>query len=55
VETEARGRGVSGLWADASLLAAPVFAHLGYHVVERYEKPRGAVSFANTWLVKRLT
>ena len=46
--------GVSELWADASLLSAPVFEHLGYAVVERYVKERGAVSFPNTWLMKTL-
>ena len=38
VESEARGRDVATLWTDASALAAPVFEHLGYEVVERYEK-----------------
>jgi hypothetical protein len=54
VESEARRRGVSELWADASQLAAPVFEHLGYAVVGRYEKNRGAVRFPNTWLAKQL-
>ena len=55
VEAEARRQGVARLWADASLLAAPVFEHLGYEVVERYEKVRGPVTFANTWLAKVLS
>jgi putative acetyltransferase len=54
VEVEARRRGMATLWADASLLAAPVFEHLGFSVVERYDKARGAVSFPNTWLAKPL-
>jgi putative acetyltransferase len=54
VESAARTRGVTSLWADASRLAAPVFEHLGYEVVERYMKERGDLSFPNTWLVKRL-
>ena len=54
VESAARARDVTSLWADASRLAAPVFEHLGYEVVERYMKERGDVSFPNTWLVKRL-
>jgi putative acetyltransferase len=54
VEAAARDAGVDELWADASLLAAPVFEHLGYVVAERYEKPRRAVSFTNTWLRKQL-
>jgi GNAT superfamily N-acetyltransferase len=54
VEFEARGIGADRLWADASRLAAPVLEHLGYEVVERYEKVRGPVSFPNTWLVKEL-
>ncbi len=55
VEEEARRQGSEGLWADASLLAAPFFEHLGYGVVERYVKTRGTVSFANTWLLKKLS
>jgi putative acetyltransferase len=54
VESEARRQGVSRLWVDASLLAAPVFEHLGYDVIERYVKVRGSVTFANTWLAKFL-
>ncbi|MGO9877581.1 MAG: GNAT family N-acetyltransferase [Acidimicrobiia bacterium] len=54
VEAEATRRGITRLWADASLLAAPVFEHLGFTVVERYDKVRGAVSFPNTWLAKEL-
>jgi len=54
VEAEARRRGVTTLFADASLLAAPVFEHLGFSVVERYDKIRGPVSFPNTWLAKPL-
>ena len=54
VEAEARRRGVTTLFADASLLAAPVFEHLGFTVVERYDKARGPVSFPNTWLAKAL-
>ncbi len=53
-ESEARDRGISELWADASVLATPVFERLGYRVFERYEKERGGVSFPNTWLVKQL-
>jgi putative acetyltransferase len=34
VEAEARSRGIDRLWADASVLAAPVFEHLGYVVEE---------------------
>jgi putative acetyltransferase len=54
VEAAARRRGVSELWADASVPAVPVFEHLGYAVVERYEKTRGAITFPNTWLAKQL-
>jgi putative acetyltransferase len=54
VESDARARGVTTLRADASLLAAPVFEHLGYAVVEHYDKPRGTVTFRNTWLTKHL-
>jgi putative acetyltransferase len=53
-EAEARRRGIDHLWADASLLAAPLFEHLGYVVEERYEKRRGAETFRNTWLSKDL-
>jgi putative acetyltransferase len=52
VEAQARSRGIDELWADASLLAAPVFEHLGYVVQERYQKYRGGVTFLNTWLSK---
>ena len=55
VEHEARRLGVTELWADASLLAAPVLEHLGFAVVERYDKVRGAVSFPNSWVRKALT
>ncbi len=54
VETEARARGITRLWADASLLAVPLFERLGYDIIERYVKHRGAVTFPNTWLAKDL-
>lgn len=50
VEGAARRRSLPRLWADASLLARPVLEHLGYEVVETYQKEvRGAV-FDNAWL-----
>jgi hypothetical protein len=43
------------LWADASLLAAPLLESLGYEVVERYVKSVNNVTFQNTWLLKVLS
>jgi putative acetyltransferase len=54
VEEEARGQKIERLWADASLLAAPVFEHFGFVVEERYEKHVGSVVYPNTWLRKTL-
>jgi N-acetylglutamate synthase-like GNAT family acetyltransferase len=54
VEEEARKSSMSKLWADASLLAAPLLESLGYQVVEHYIKSVNNVTFENTRLSKVL-
>jgi GNAT superfamily N-acetyltransferase len=54
VERRAELEALSQLWADASLLAAPLLESLGYQVVERYVKFMANVAFENTRLVKAL-
>ena len=55
VERRAQVEAMSQLWADASLVAAPLLESLGYQVVERYIKSMNNVAFENTRLVKALS
>jgi GNAT superfamily N-acetyltransferase len=55
VEERACADSMFQLWADASLLAAPLLEGLGYEVVERYIKSVNNVTFQNTWLLKVLS
>jgi GNAT superfamily N-acetyltransferase len=55
VEERACADSMFQLWADASLLAAPLLESLGYEVVERYVKSVNNVTFQNTWLLKMLS
>jgi putative acetyltransferase len=53
-EDAARARSMPRLWVDASWLARPVLEHLGYAVVETYQKQVRGVTFDNAWLRRSL-
>lgn len=54
VEPEARDRGIASLTTDASLIAHPVFAACGYHVVEWEEVERRGEFFRRARMRKEL-
>lgn len=54
IEDEARARGISDIWVDASIPATRVLEGLDYVVEGVNRKHFGGVDFENVWLRKRL-
>lgn len=54
IERRARAHGLSEVRADASLLAAPMLAALGWEARAPHVKELRGETFPNTWMVRRL-